>query len=99
MSPKRAEIRPTNNWHYRAALHQREGALLGKKVVKSKYFPRLLFRGTGSLGEDVLGVEGRDNEASALVVLQWDLFDGWRRKGLMEQAVAEIDRQNAADET
>ena len=94
------EIDVTQNYHYQAALHQREAATLVKKAVKARYMPRVLFRGTGGLGEDVLGIRGQDNEASALVVVQWDLFDSGRRKGLIEQAIADVDRQTAIiDET
>jgi len=37
---------------------------------------------------------------SAMVVVQWDLFEGWKKKGLMEQAIADVERQTAIiDET
>jgi len=94
------EIDPMGNFHYQAALRQKAAAKLARKSVKSRYSPRILFRGGGGLGEDVLGIRGEDNEASALVVVQWDLLDSGRRKGLTRQALADIDRQEAIiDET
>lgn len=91
----RDEIDPMGNFHYQAALRQKAAAKLARKAVKSRYSPRIMFRGGGGLGEDVLGIRGRDNEASALVVVQWDLIDSGRRKGLTTQALADIDRQEA----
>lgn len=89
------DIDPMGNFHYQAALRQKAAAKLARKAVKSRYSPRIMFRGGGGLGEDVLGIAGRDNEASALVVVQWDLIDSGRRKGLTTQALADIDRQEA----
>lgn len=89
------EIDPTTNFHYQAALRQKAAAELARRAVKGRYAPRFLFRGGGGLGEDVLGIRGRDNEASALVVVQWDLWDSGRRKGMTKQALADIDRQEA----
>jgi len=94
------DIQPEGNFHYQAALLQRRAALLAKQAIEQRYKPNVLFRGTGALGEDVAGVRGRDNEVSALVVVRWDLFESGRKKGEMEQALADIDRQAAIiDET
>ncbi len=91
----RDEIDPTRNWHYQAALKQLEAAKLEKESMKRKYGPRIFLEVSGALGEDVLGIEGRDNATSAMVVFSWDLFDGGRRKGQVEQAIADIIRQEA----
>jgi outer membrane protein, adhesin transport system len=91
----REEIDPTRNWHYQAALKQLEAAKLEKETIKRKYGPRIFLEVSGALGEDVLGIEGRDNATSAMVVFSWDLFDGGRRKGQVEQAIADIIRQEA----
>jgi adhesin transport system outer membrane protein len=88
-------IEPRANFHYRAVAHQMEAALLAKKSVEKRYYPRVYLQGSGTLGEDVAGVEGRDNEASALVVVNWDIFDAGRRKGLIEQALADVEQQEA----
>jgi adhesin transport system outer membrane protein len=91
----RDEIDPTRNWHYQAALKQLEAAKLEKESIKRKYGPRIFLEVSGALGQDVLGIEGRDNATSAMVVFSWDLFDGGRRKGQVEQAIADIIRQEA----
>ena len=93
--PSKDGIDPRANFHYRAVAHQMEAALLAKKSVEKRYYPRVYLQGSGTLGQDVAGVEGRDNEASALVVVNWDIFDAGRRKGLVEQALADIDQQEA----
>lgn len=93
-------IDPTENFHYQAALRQRTAAELAKKSIRKSYYPQFYFRGGGRVGEDVQGIKGEDNEASAMIIVQWDLFDSGRRKGQAEQALADIDRQQAIiDET
>lgn len=91
----REQIDPTLNWHYQAAQNQLEAAKLEKEAMRRKYGPRLFLELSGTLGQDVLGIEGQDNAASAMIVLSWDLFDGGRRKGQIEQAAADILRQEA----
>ena len=91
----RDEIDPTRNWHYQAATKQLEAARLEKETMKRKYGPRIFLEVSGTLGQDVLGIEGRDNATSAMIVFSWDLFDGGRRKGQIEQAIADILRQEA----
>ena len=94
------EIRPEGNFHYQAALMQKEAAEYARQAIEQRYKPNVLFRGTGTVGEDVLGIRGEDDEVSALVVVQWDLFESGRKKGEVEQALADIDRQAAiVDET
>lgn len=94
------EISPEGNFHYQAALLQKQAAVLAKSAIEQRYKPRVFFRGTGTLGEDVLGIRGEDNEASALVVVEWDLFESGRKRGELEQALADIDRQTSViDET
>lgn len=83
------------NPHVIAITHQLEAAVLAKKAVQKRYHPRFYLEGSGTLGEDVLGVKGRDNEASALIVVNWDLFDSGRKKGLIEQAIADVEQQEA----
>ena len=94
------DIDITQNWHYRAVLKQREAAHYIKKALQRAHHPRLNFEASGGVGEDVLGVRGPDNEASALLVVNWDLFEGGRKKAQVRQAIADIEKQQAvADET
>lgn len=83
------------NWHYKATLHQHNAATLQKEALKGKYAPRFYLEGRGTIGQDVDGIEGRDNSASAMIVMSWDLFDGGRRKAEIQQASADIERQEA----
>jgi adhesin transport system outer membrane protein len=83
------------NWHYKATLHQHNAATLQKEALKGKYAPRFYLEGRGTIGQDVDGIEGRDNSASAMIVMSWDLFDGGRRKAEIQQASADIERQDA----
>ena len=95
-----ADIDAKENYHYKAALHQCKAAQLASAAIRKSNAPRMFFRGTGSYGEDVLGIVGTDEEVSALLVMQWDLHEGGRRKGLLRQAEGDIARQVAiCDET
>jgi adhesin transport system outer membrane protein len=95
-----SEIDPKENWHYKAVLKQFNAAIIQEKAMKRKYAPRFALELRGSRGENVNGIKGEDNEVSALIVAQWDLIDGGLRKGEIEQAVADIERQGAIlDET
>lgn len=95
-----SEIQAQGNFHYQAALMQKQAAVYARDAIEQRNKPRVLFRGTGTVGEDVLGIRGEDNEVSALVVVQWDLFESGRKKGELDQALADIDRQTAIiDET
>lgn len=89
------EIDPTHNFHYLATLKQRDAAQLEKKSLQRKYYPRFYLEGSAGLGQDVLGTKGRDNDASILIVGSWDILDGGKRKGEIEQAMADVDRQIA----
>ncbi len=89
------DIDPTRNFHYLATMKQRDAAMLEKKSLQRKYYPRFYFEGAAGLGYDVYGTKGRDNDASALIVGSWDIFDGGKRKGEIEQAMADVDRQIA----
>lgn len=94
------DIDLTSNWHYKAVQRQLEAAKFQKLAVQKKFGPRVFLEVSGTLGEDVLGVKGRDNAYSAMVVLSWDLWDSGRRKGENQQAAADILRQEAiAEET
>lgn len=95
-----ADIDPTANWHYQAALKQKQAAVFANKAISKKYYPRFYLEVSGRLGEDIHGVEGRDNEASALLVAAWDLYDSGRRDAQVAQATADVEREQAViDET
>ncbi len=89
------EIDPKQNFHYLATLRQRDAAELEKKALEKRYGPRFFLEATAGLGQEVLGTRGQDNDAAVLIVGSWEIFDGGRRKGQVEQAAADIERQLA----
>lgn len=89
------DIDPKQNFHYLAALKQQEAATLEKKSLEKRYGPKFFLEATAGLGQEVLGTRGQDNDASVLIVGSWEIFDGGRRKGQVEQAAADIERQLA----
>ncbi len=93
--PSLESVNAMGNWQYRAGLLQLKAANLEKRSVEGLFSPKFYLQGTGGLGEDVLGIEGRDNEASGLIVGSWPLFEGGRKKALVGQADAEISRQQS----
>lgn len=90
-----AEIDPRENFHYIATVRQHDAALLQKKALERQYGPRFHIESNSGIGTDVLGERGRDNDASVLFVGSWDIFDGGRRRGLIEQAIGDIQRELA----
>jgi outer membrane protein, adhesin transport system len=58
-------------------------------------YPKLFLQVQGGLGQDVLGIEGPDNDASAMAVVRWDLFDGGRKAAAVERGAAEVGKQQA----
>jgi outer membrane protein, adhesin transport system len=92
------EIDLTANWHYKGVQKQLEAAKLQKLALQKKYGPRIFLEVSGTVGNDVLGIEGRDNAFSAMAVVSWDIWDSGRRKGEIQQAAADIQRQEAIGE-
>ncbi|MEO0444722.1 MAG: TolC family protein [Verrucomicrobiota bacterium] len=73
------------NWDYQAAIAALEAAMFKHRSAKGRHLPKVYLDAGGSVGEDVLGVEGEDNELRALVVLSWDLFRGGANRALVER--------------
>jgi adhesin transport system outer membrane protein len=59
-----------------AAEADMDTASAAMKQVRSGYFPQVSLEMRGSVGNNIGGTPGRDNEAAGLVVLSWNLFDG-----------------------
>ncbi len=89
------DIDPKQNFHYLATLKQHDAAVLEKISFEKRYMPKFFLEATAGLGQEVLGTRGRDNDVSVLVVGSWDILDGGRRRGQIEQAAADIERQVA----
>lgn len=89
------EVDPKENWHYKAVQKQYDAAVLEKKAIRSKYAPRIDLEVRGGIGQNVDGISGPDNVASAMVTARWDLIDGGRRSAEVQQAQADIERQTS----
>ncbi|MGI9482540.1 MAG: TolC family outer membrane protein [Hyphomicrobiales bacterium] len=61
------------------------------KVAESKYYPRVLLEGRGSLGQDLDGTPGRDNDGQANVIVEWNLFNGGIDKANREEQIRRVD--------
>ena len=53
-----------------------DAALYEYKSTKSTLLPRVFLEGNAKIGSDIDGIEGRNDDYSAKVVLSWNLFSG-----------------------
>ena len=81
----REDISLDSNWDYLAATEALEEAEHLAKAEKSRYAPKFYLDAGYSVGQNVSGIPGSDNEANALIVGEWTLFDGGRRKALKQR--------------
>ena len=72
----------SNNHEYLAAMEAMEAAEHRANAMKGLYGPKIYLDAGVSTGRDVVGISGKDNEASALVVGSWDIFRGGYNKGM-----------------
>lgn len=75
----------SNNHEYLAAAEALEAAEHRAKATKGLNRPNIYFDGNASVGRDVGGVRGEDDEVSALVVASWDLFAGGYNRGVQRR--------------
>lgn len=78
----------SNNWEYRAAQEAVEAANAQEDATRRDRLPKVHFDGGYSVGEDVLGVEGSDNEARALITMSWDLMKGGANQAMQRRNAA-----------
>lgn len=65
-----------------AALADADAAKYEWDSTKGNFLPEIALRGRASVGDDVGGVEGRNNEYSGKVVFSWNIFNGGQDKAL-----------------
>lgn len=80
-----------NHWTLKFATADIDAAAALIKAAESKYYPRILLEGRGRLGNDLDGVRGRDNDAQANIVVEWNLFNGGIDKANREEQVRSTD--------
>ncbi|NNE91556.1 MAG: TolC family protein, partial [Verrucomicrobiales bacterium] len=76
------------NWYVLASREAIEMAEETRKAEQKEGGPKLFAEGGYSVGQDVLGIEGQDNEARALVVLSWNIIDGGRNVHRAKRGIA-----------
>ncbi|QQL44539.1 TolC family protein [Sulfuriroseicoccus oceanibius] len=91
----KSQIDPRANWRYSAVTTQYAAAIHRKKAKQRNNYPKFFLEGGAFVGEDVLGIEGRDDEYNALLVMNWSVWDSGRNKGVVQQAQGDIDEQAA----
>lgn len=77
-----SEITLEDNWEYLAAAEALEEAEHRANATKAEHKPKFYMDAGYNVGRDVIGVSGRDDEVSALVVGEWNIFNGGRKKAL-----------------
>ena len=74
------EISLEDNWDFLAAAEALEEAEHRAKAAKAQHKPQFYLDAGYNVGRDVIGVSGQDDEVSALIVGEWKLFSGGRKK-------------------
>ena len=71
-----------NNWEYLAAAEALEEAEHRAKAAWAQQAPKFYLDAGYNYGRDVNGIRGQDDEVSGLIVGEWDIFSGGRKKAL-----------------
>lgn len=82
----------SSNWDRLAAEVSVLAAEEKYKMMRGNLSPKLYLDLGGSVGEDVLGVEGSDNEARAFIVGSWDLYRGGAKKALRDREALQVEK-------
>lgn len=64
------------NSQVQAALADVDAAKFEYESTDSPFFPRLSLEGRAAVGDDISGVEGRNNDYTAKLIMSWNLFNG-----------------------
>ena len=66
----------------RAALADADAAKYEFEASKGNFLPEVSLQGQATVGDDVGGIEGRNNEYSGKVIFSWNLYNGGRDTAL-----------------
>lgn len=69
----------------RAAMADADAAEFEYKSSQGNFMPEVALRGEATVGDDLGGIEGRNNEYSGKVVFSWNLFNGGRDAALTNE--------------
>lgn len=83
--PRQGDLDLTRNWDFLAAQAVLEAAVHKFESTKGNRRPKVYLDAGGSVGEDVQGIKGQDNEARAMITMSWDLYNGGSNKALTKR--------------
>ncbi|MDJ0929803.1 TolC family outer membrane protein [Breoghania sp.] len=84
---RRVDIAAVQNPQIQAAIADADAVRQEYETTKSPFMPRVSLQGVASVGDDLDGVEGRNNEYTGKLVFSWNLFNGGKdRTRRMEYA-------------
>ena len=86
----------TNSAQYKAALMAIQASEKTTEALRKGNMPKVFLEARGGLGEDYLGIDGPDNDVSALLVFRWNPYEGGRKRAVIEQALAKEQKDRAA---
>ncbi|QFT31620.1 Outer membrane efflux protein BepC precursor [Labrenzia sp. THAF82] len=69
----------------RAAIADADAAKYEYESTKGNFLPEISLRGQATVGDDIGGIEGRNNEYSGKVVFSWNIFNGGRDAALTNE--------------
>lgn len=75
----------TKNWDYLASHAVLEAANHKYESVTGTKRPKIYIDAGASMGEDVLGIEGEDDEVHAMITMSWDLYNGGSNRALRQR--------------
>lgn len=67
-------------------------------AARRDMLPKFYVEGRGGLGQNVLGIEGQDNEWSGLGVFRWTPYLGGRKQAILDQQSSKFEADLAAKE-
>ncbi len=85
LSTTRTALDVSQNWDFLASIALLEAVQHDYKRARADRGPKFYLDAGGSVGEDVLGIEGADNEVRALLTMSWDLYAGGSKKAMQER--------------
>ncbi|CTQ59090.1 Outer membrane efflux protein BepC precursor [Roseibium album] len=75
------QVHPT----VRAAIADADAAKFEYQSTKGNFLPEVALQGQATVGDDVGGIEGRNNEYSGKLVFSWNLYNGGRDTALTQE--------------
>ncbi|NVK34339.1 MAG: TolC family outer membrane protein [Rhodobacteraceae bacterium] len=84
------DISATRHPQIQAALADVDAVKYEYETTKSAFLPRVTLQGTASVGDDLDGVEGRNNQYSGKLAFSWNLYNGGRDRARQLQYTEQL---------